>query len=142
MPNGAEGERPGRRGWSRRASRLAVTWGPPICWMALLFALSSLPGTDVGLSPYYAWVLRKCAHCAGYAILGALVYRALARTGWPLGAGTGVASVALAGIYAFTDERHQLYVPARTGTWLDVGIDLAGATFAAVLVVRYVRRIG
>ena len=110
--------------------------------MIILFALSSLPGSEVGISAVYLWVLRKCAHFSGYAILTALLYRSLVRSEWPPGLGSALASVALAGIYAITDETHQMYVPARTGTRVDVGIDAAGAAFAAVIIVWRRRRIG
>ena len=62
----------------RRRGRLVVAarWLPVVVWAALIFALSSVPSPRLGLG---AWDLglRKLAHLAEYAVLGALLARAL-----------------------------------------------------------------
>ncbi len=77
----------------------------------MIFAFSSVPslGTDLGT---WDLVLRKAAHLAEYAILGALLARA---TRSPL------VAVALAALYAVSDEVHQTFVEGRVGAPLDVG---------------------
>jgi VanZ like family len=97
------------------ASRVA-TWGPAVLWAGLIFALSSIPdlGTDLGL---WDTVLRKLAHTAEFAILGALVYRA---------AGSAPAAILLSSAYAATDELHQTFVTGRHGSPLDWLIDTGG----------------
>ena len=55
------------------ATRSALsTWLPVVAWAAVIFAFSSVPslGTDLGT---WDTILRKLAHVAEYAILGALL---------------------------------------------------------------------
>jgi VanZ family protein len=94
-----------------------ATWLPVVLWAAVIFAFSSAPslGTDLGT---WDTILRKLAHLAEYAVLGALLARATRRA---------VAAVALAVLYAVTDEVHQVFVEGRHGSPLDVGIDTLGA---------------
>ena len=91
-------------------------WLPVLAWAAVIFAFSSIPSlsTDLGV---WDLVLRKLAHATEYAILGALLVRALRR--WP-------AAFALGVLYAVTDELHQTFVPGRAGRPLDVLIDTVG----------------
>jgi hypothetical protein len=128
MPKPERGARATPRGLvSGRAVRFAQAWGPPIAWMAVLFLVSAWPGAELGFAPSSEWIARKCAHFGGYAALAALLFRALLRSDWPSPPAAALAALLLAGIYGFSDETHQMYVPARTGTWVDVGIDTAGA---------------
>ena len=69
-------------------------------------------------------VLRKLAHLAEYALLGALVVRACRRAGL---------AVVLATLYAVTDEAHQAFVEGRHGAALDVAIDAVGALAGVLL---------
>ena len=63
-------------------------WGPVVAWAAVIFAFSAVPDLSTGLGTWDL-VLRKLAHLAEYAILGALLYRAAGgRRGMaPLGLG-------------------------------------------------------
>ena len=106
-------------------------WGPAIAQMAVIFAASSIP--NVGELP--GGVSDKGAHAAGYAILAALLLRALAhaRIGgitWP----TTAMSAVLATAYGVTDEIHQMYVPGRSPDVHDVFADGTGAAAGALLV--------
>jgi VanZ family protein len=97
--------------------RLLVVWLPVVAWAALIFAFSSVPDLGTGLGTWDL-VLRKIAHAAEYAILALLLLRAT-RSPW--------LAVALAGLYAVTDEIHQSFVEGRHGSPLDVVIDTLGA---------------
>ena len=116
-------------------------WAPVVLWAGLIFALSSIPSlsTDLGL---WDLVLRKIAHLAESAILGALLVRALART---VGNGDGrgwrepLVALALGSAYAITDEIHQTFVAGRHGAPLDWAIDTAGVAAGILLVVRATR---
>ena len=99
-----------------RRSALAA-WLPVVLWAAVIFAFSSVPSLSTELGTLDT-ILRKLAHLAEYAILGALLARALHRP---------VVAVALAGLYAVSDEVHQTFVEGRVGAVLDVGIDTVGA---------------
>jgi VanZ family protein len=91
-------------------------WLPVVLWAALIFALSSVADLGTGLGGWDL-VLRKIAHAAEFAVLGALLLRAL-RTELPAFA-AGVA-------YAISDEVHQHFVPGRRAAPLDVLIDTVG----------------
>jgi VanZ family protein len=101
-------------------------WGPVVAWAALIFVLSSIPDLGTGLGGWDV-LLRKLAHAAEFAILGALLVRALRRPGW---------AVALGIAYAVSDELHQSFVPGRQGSALDVALDSVGVVLGAVLAAR------
>ena len=98
-------------------------WLPVVAWAMLIFALSSVPDLGTGLGGWDL-VLRKLAHAAEYAVLGALLLRATARP--------GIAFV-LGSVYAVSDELHQAFVPGRAGSPLDVALDAVGVAIGIVL---------
>ena len=110
------------------AQRVVSLWLPVAAWAALIFVLSSIPSLSTGLGTWDL-VVRKAAHVTEYAILGALLVRALDRP---------AAAAALAVAYAATDELHQHFVPGRTGAVVDVLIDAVGVIAGLVLY----RRVG
>jgi VanZ family protein len=107
-------------------SRVVSVWLPVFAWAAVIFAFSSIPSLSSGLGAW-DYVLRKCAHITEYAILGALLYRAL-----------GVEALALAiGIaYAATDELHQHFVRGRHASPIDVCIDAVGVALGMLMWLR------
>ena len=72
-------------------------------------------------------VIRKSAHFIEYAILAILICRALAADGGRLARRTLVRTIAYGAMYAALDELHQALVPSRTGSSVDVLIDVTGA---------------
>ena len=98
-------------------------WLPVVAWAMLIFALSSVPDLGTGLGGWDL-VLRKLAHAAEYAVLGALLLRATARP--------GIAFV-LGSVYAVSDELHQAFVPGRAGSPLDVALDTVGVAVGILL---------
>jgi VanZ family protein len=111
------------------SARVAALWLPVLVWAAVIFALSSIPSLSSGLGGWDLF-LRKAAHVTEYAILGALLLRALGRAD---------AAFALGVLYAATDELHQHFVPGRAGKPLDIAIDACGVA-AGVLAWRWWRR--
>jgi VanZ family protein len=107
-----------------QASRALSLWLPVVVWAAVIFAFSSIPGLSTGLG---AWdtILRKAAHMAEYAILGALLLRALGRELPALFFGLA---------YAVTDEIHQHFVEGRHASPIDVAIDGVGVAIGIFLV--------
>jgi VanZ family protein len=101
-------------------------WAPVVLWAGLIFALSSIPDLGTGLGTWDT-VLRKLAHTAEYAILGALLLRAVQNV---------PAAVLLASAYAATDEVHQTFVSGRHGSPLDWAIDSAGALLGVAVAAR------
>jgi len=114
-------------------ARTLAIWLPPLALMGLIFFLSAQPSDDVDRGLAYV-VGRKLGHFTEYALLTALWWRAL-RTRVADG-GAIVAAVAIAVVYACTDELHQTSVDGRYGTPVDVLIDTAGALTAAALIMR------
>jgi VanZ family protein len=103
-------------------------WGPVVLQMALIFYLSSLH--DPG--PLPGNISDKGGHFLGYALLGALMLRAVA--GGRLRAVTwhlALAAVALSALYAASDEAHQSFVAGRSPELLDWVADSMGALAAA-----------
>ncbi len=81
------------------------------------------------------FLMRKAAHTTEYAIFCSFIYHSLSPDGdflwrWRV----GIESLMLAGGYSLTDEFHQLFVPGRTASLVDSGIDTAGACFALLLI--------
>jgi VanZ family protein len=102
---------------------LVRLWLPVVAWAALIFAFSSVPDLGTGLGGWDL-VLRKLAHAAEFAVLGALLVRATRRA-W--------IAFALGALYAVSDELHQSVVPGRLGSPVDVAIDAAGVAVGVVL---------
>jgi len=70
--------------------------------------------------------IRKMAHMAEYAVLGALLVWTV--VSWRESCKKSLLIAWLIGTaYACTDEVHQLFVPGRYGSVIDVGIDSVGA---------------
>lgn len=105
-------------------------WLPALGWMVLIFAASSVPGSDVpGRFGYWA-------HFIEYAILGAALafaLRASTLKAW-------LAAVAIAAVYGLTDELHQVFVPGRDADPLDWLTDVAGAATGALVVAAGMRK--
>jgi VanZ family protein len=98
-----------------------------VAWAALIFGLSSVPDLGTGLGTWDL-VLRKIAHATEYAILAALLVRALRRPGW---------AIALGIAYSISDEVHQSFISGRQGSPVDVGIDAIGVVVGAVIAARW-----
>jgi VanZ family protein len=101
-------------------------WAPVVAWAAVIFAFSSIPSLSSGLGGWDL-VLRKLAHLTAYAILGALLVRALSRPGL---------AILLGGLYAVTDEVHQHFVRGRHGAWYDVLLDTVGVAVGVLAWLR------
>jgi VanZ family protein len=104
-------------------------WAPVVLWAAVIFALSSVPDLGTGLGTWDL-VLRKIAHACEYAILAALLLRALRRERPAFGLGVA---------YAVSDELHQHFVEGRVGAPHDVLIDSVGVAIGVLLWRRVAR---
>ena len=68
-------------------------------------------------------LIRKLAHFAQYAVLFWLLARKPMR-------GRPALALLVCVMFALMDEGHQMFVPSRTASLLDVGLDFSGALFA------------
>lgn len=108
--------------------------GLPILWMGGIFFLSSQPSltTDLGTVDL---ILRKLAHMVEFGVLALLWAWALR----DVVSRPALLAVAIAVVYAVTDELHQTRVEGRNGTPIDVLIDAIGACLATWAASRYDR---
>lgn len=101
--------------WSR--------WEPAILMMALIFLFSSLPPKVIPQFGKFDFSIKKLGHMLGYALLAPAYLRGIGKK--------GTLEIALAWtmaiMYAFTDETHQAFVPGRSSSIIDIGIDGIGA---------------
>jgi len=122
------------------------TWLPLAIWTTLILLTSSdlFSSSHSGsilalllcriLSPAHVetinFIFRKTMHLTGYAIEGALGFRAARghRSGFALR--WAIAGVAIAVAVASIDEWHQTFVPSRGGSPQDVLLDGCGAVLA------------
>lgn len=117
---------------------------PALLWMGVIYRTSATPGLKsvplvqgIGLLPAHLdpavlslleLLLRKSAHLISYGLLALLLAWAFfvwldrSRALW--------VALAVAVLFAISDEWHQSFVPDREGRWWDVAIDTVGAALA------------
>jgi len=143
-----------------RLSHPKFRWFMVVAWAGLIFYLST-SGFGVGftewlliqilgllhatVSPQTFEVLhhlmRKAAHMTEYAVFCLLLYAAfLDADDFEWRPRLALRSVVIAGIYSLTDEYHQTFVPGRTPSIIDCGIDTAGAALSTLIVLAWSRR--
>ncbi len=120
-----------------------INWAPAIFWAGIIFFFStdqfSSDNTSSFLQPLLSaifsgitpqqfneihFVIRKLAHWSEYFIFSLLLIRALSgglRGKLNFARAVGILAAVL--LYALSDEFHQVFVPSRTPSLADVGID-------------------
>lgn len=119
----------------RKAVLLLWFWVPPIAYATLIFYLSSLPHPEEVFPPFLSFEMLgdKVIHMIEYGVFGILCFRAFRYTGGPwVEQYAAAAAIASATVYGVTDEIHQLYVPFRQASSLDVLADTIGACVAVL----------
>lgn len=133
-------------------------WLPALLWMLVIFGAStdlmSAEHTSRFIAPFLQWfdpnvspatvlqvqfAVRKAAHLTEYAILAALLVRALRGEAARPTAGLIACAIAVAAVWAVLDEYHQSFVPSRTSSPIDVMIDTAGAVLGVAIYCWLVR---
>jgi VanZ family protein len=104
-------------------SRALSVWLPVVVWAAVIFTFSSIPSLSTGLGTWDT-LLRKAAHMTEYAILGALLLRAVGRE---------LPALLVGVAYAVTDELHQHFVGGRHASAIDVALDSVGVAVGIYL---------
>lgn len=106
----------------------ALRFIPPLALMGLIYFLSDQPDLSTGLG-VWDLILRKIAHMSAYAALTLLWLRALG----PYTRRALIWAVAIAFLFAISDEYHQTFVEGRHGSPVDVGIDTVGIVIAVLI---------
>lgn len=140
-----------------------VKFGLLLLWMAVIFYLSSQEANDSTATTnfvldilYKGYCLliknpldinnfaimlfkpvRKIAHLSEFAILGILVYLVVKEYN---NKHTIIIATALSLVYAISDEIHQIFVPGRACTLIDVLIDLSGAVIGILIIHLLLKR--
>jgi len=136
-------------------------WLPVLAWVGLIFIgstdLMSAEHTSRIIGPILRWFnpdispaaivqvqffVRKVAHLTEYAILAALLWRAL-RRGGALRVKMSILFLTawfVAALLAMIDEFHQSFVPSRTASLVDVMIDICGALIALTICIAVAGR--
>lgn len=115
---------------SRIRADIVLCWGAAVAWMAGIFILSaqsSLPDLTPGLPK----LEEIGGHASAYAVLAALLWTALHRSGTRRPAR---GALVLAMLYAASDEFHQRFVPGRAAAVDDLVVDLIGAVLALLII--------
>jgi VanZ family protein len=99
-----------------------LRWPPALLWAMAIFYLSS---QSRPLGRRWPPLPSALAHVFEFAVLAALLHRALA-TDPRRQERAAAAAFALTALYAASDEVHQLFVPERTASLAEYGLDLLG----------------
>ena len=114
--------------------RTKVYFVGAVIWMALIFYLSSLPGSMLGSDAPALNAIKKIGHFTVFGVLAVLYLYALKGDRSLRGTGGAIylLSLVLSIIYAVSDEYHQSFVPGRHAAITDVLIDsVARSRFSA-----------
>jgi VanZ family protein len=77
---------------------------------------------------------RKLAHCTEYGIFSLLLYHSFTfRRLESWNTRSAISAVVVAGLFSLTDEYHQSFVPGRTASIKDCGLDTFGALLGMLL---------
>ena len=138
-----------------KKSIIALSWILVFMWMGMIFTLSSQPAvesaslsrgiTEVVIEMVermvpsvelniesFDHVVRKNAHLIVYLILGILVSQAFSMNGLH-GRENARHTIMICVLYAVSDEVHQMLVPGRGPSIIDIFIDGMGATAGLLL---------
>jgi hypothetical protein len=132
---------------------------PVVLWASAIWLFSTDSFSEVGtgrfIVPVLHWLfphashhaiflmhyaIRKCAHVTEYFIFSLLVLEAIrgGRRGWNWT--WGIWAISIAAAYAATDEFHQIFVPSRGASVVDVMIDISGAALAQLIMAWWASR--
>ena len=133
--------------------RVIITWAITLAWAGNISFLStgSFGGSVTGWllkellslvhlhlpEPIFEivhFLIRKLAHCTEYGMFALLLYHSFTfRQPERWNTRSAVSAVFIAGLFSLTDEYHQSFVPGRTASIKDCGIDSFGALAAMLL---------
>jgi len=133
----------------------------PILWMGVIFIFSTDLGSSAHTSHYVDSVVRffypdvpgsrlllfqeatrKLAHLSEYAVLSILWFSAFSQGSRRWSFSHAGSALLICVVYAALDEFHQSFVPSRTASLTDVGIDSVGTLISLLFLFVRLRRSG
>ena len=116
-------------------------WLPPIIWMVVIFGGSSIGNIPrVGDRTLDA-VVHRAAHLIEFAILGALVMRAISANR-PVTKREIIITLIIVVLYCASDEFHQRFTPGRSSELASVLFDALGGLIGVGVWKLWYQRIG
>ncbi len=112
-------------------------WGPALLMMAVIFAFSSVPSSEM---PNFDWadrIVKKGGHALGYGLLALSYWRGLKGESKHVNSRWFYIAWVMAILYSATDEFHQSFVAGRHPAVTDVMIDAFGAATMLFLLNRF-----
>lgn len=112
-----------------------LAWTLLVAWMCLIFAFSNQAHSGQITEEYLGGMnvpLRKMAHMFEYFMLFLLSQNAFRLSFFRGRVITAACALVFSMLYAMTDEWHQMYVPGRSATAMDVLVDTTGALIALI----------
>jgi len=119
-----------------RKYKTAITIAPPIGLMIAIFLLSSIPGRSsesglaflTGIDPQ----LQNLLHIPLFGLLQVLwlcAFTKLGRSGW----NRTLTSLSISFLYSFFDEFHQMFVPGRFASLMDLVLNFTGIVLGTLM---------
>lgn len=117
-------------------------WTPPLLYMALIFAVSSLEQPPLPILEFEWFTIDKIYHFIEYAILGGLLAWAFVKAKPPVVPSGLIWSLAavISILYGASDEWHQTFVPGRLATLADWVADVLGSIAGVLVVYLYYKK--
>lgn len=122
--------------------RYVKYWVPPLLYMALIFAISSMQQPPLP-TPEFKWLsIDKLYHFIEYGILSVLLTIAFVNVPpkWLPESWIWVVAALISILYGASDELHQMFVPGRFATYSDWISDVIGSIAGVLGVYLYYRR--
>lgn len=115
---------------SHSFKNFARLWLPVVGWMVAIFIGSSIGTIPRVGGPTSDGIVHRVAHALEFAVLGALLLRALSRDR-RITKREWIITVLVAGLYGASDEFHQRFTPGRSSEGGTVVFDVAGSLLGA-----------
>lgn len=122
----------------KKARTISKFWAPFLCWVFLIFILSSIPGSRIPKISIAGF--DKIGHIFIYSVFGFLLIRAVTKTSNISLTKAVILSVIIASIYGISDEWYQSFVPGRTADKVDFFADFVGVGMGIFLYNRKEKR--
>ncbi|MAG52723.1 MAG: hypothetical protein CMH62_02055 [Nanoarchaeota archaeon] len=115
-----------------------IYWVPVYLYMGIIFYFSSQSSISLGGQPIGGPnIIAPLRHSAEYFILALLVFRGSITSKFRKN--SVLITILISGLYGFSDEVHQYFVPGRTFSFGDILFDLLGIIIG-VLIYKFFKK--